>query len=198
MREQVSRGLAAEGREDKASLAAQRELTTIEELPGSPAPGWRLLRFDAVPHAAASFCVAYSPRDQVFYLTESPLRFAAFARAAGVAVTNPDEAVVVGLAFLATTRSMGAYERVVASVDELDVLGEPDAGDRRRLDAARDRLRPVLREPYATVTASGHVVTVHVQRGPAVERRTLVVAADGAVAASAETVVDDLPAPISL
>lgn len=198
MREQVSRGLVAEGREDKASLAVQREMTMIEELPGSPAPGWRLLRFDAIPHPSASFCVAYGPEEQVFYLTEQPDRFAAFVRAAGVAVTRPEDAVTVALAFLATTRSMRAYEQVVASVDELDVLGFLDADDQRRLDGALDRLRPALAEPSAAGSADGFEATVYIQRGSAVERRLLTVAADGAVSERAETLVDDLPAPISL
>lgn len=198
MRDQVSRGLVAEGREDKASLAAQPELTMIEELSGTPAPGWRLLRFDAVPHASASFCVAYGPQRQVFYLTERPDRFAAFVRAAGVAVTNQDEAITVALAFLATTRSMREYEQVVASVAELDVLDFLDADDQRRLDEAVRRLRPALSEPSVLISAEGFQVTVYIQRGSAVERRLLTVPADGAVSERAEILVEDLPAPISL
>ncbi|MQA97479.1 MAG: hypothetical protein GEV11_23650 [Streptosporangiales bacterium] len=198
MREEVSRGLVAEGREDKASLAAQPEMTMVEELPGSPADGWRLLRFDAVPHASASFCVAYGPERQVFYLTERPDRFAAFTRAAGVRVTGPAEAVALARTYLATTRSMNAYAQVVTSVDELDVLGYLDEEDQRRLDAARERLRPVLSDPFAVVSADGFEVTFYIQRGSIVERRTLAVAADGAVTGRAEELVDDLPAPISL
>lgn len=203
MPEQVSRGrvaegLVAEGREDKASLAAQPEMTMIEELPGSPADGWRLLRFDALPHASASFCVAYGPQAQVFYLTENPERFAAFTRAAEVTVRTPGQAVAVALAYLATTRSMVAYEQVVSAAGELDVLSHLDADDQRRLDAALERLRPVLNAPSAALSADGFEVTVYIQRGPAVERRILTVMADGAVRDRAETLAIDLPAPISL
>jgi hypothetical protein len=63
----VRQALAASGHPDKAALASDENATVIEEISVPVLRGWRFLRFDAVPHAAASFLRDVTPEPGSVY-----------------------------------------------------------------------------------------------------------------------------------
>ncbi|MQA96226.1 MAG: hypothetical protein GEV11_16845 [Streptosporangiales bacterium] len=198
LRDKISRGLVQAGRADKASLVRQPQVSQYTEVKAPVLDPWKVYRFDTVPDAAGSFHVAIGPRERVFYLTESPKQFTALTGAVAMRVASGDTAVDLARLYVETTRSMREYSTIVTSVDDLEVAGDLTAAQRKSLAAAERRLRPLLAEPTAVRSGQGYAVTLYVQRGAVVEKRTIAVSATGEITDRATPIVKDVPAPASV
>jgi hypothetical protein len=196
MRELIVAGLAAEGPEGKAQLAANPTASMMQ--PGAELPGGaRLVRFDSFPHPNASFYVGLVDRD-VFYLTETPAAFPAMLRASGVQVTSPETAVALARAYIEATRSMREFSRVVDSLDDITWAPPRTPEEEQTLAEVSGRLRASVQPPAANAAGDGYQVTLSVLRGPILERRTLTISHDGDIRQHVESVASGLPTPISM
>ncbi|MBC6457531.1 hypothetical protein [Actinomadura sp. HBU206391] len=194
VRETVRQAMAAAGRPDRAALASDTAATTISELSVPILRGWRLLRFDAVPHPGASFYVAVGPAG-VLHLTEEPASFTKVLQAANVTPTSAADAAALARAYVETTRPMTELVRVVGDVDDILWVPRPTPDERRARERASVRLRPVLRPPDAVEEGGSWVATVFVQRGDTVERRTVTIGADRSLTERGKVMARDLPVP---
>jgi hypothetical protein len=142
---------------------------------------------------AVVFFVAYAPDGPVMSLTGQPDAFVELARADGLSIGDPASAVAYARAYLETTRSMAELFYLVASVDDVMFLPAPSDEERARIAAFRATYAEVIQPPSAAPDGPPFTVTIYAIREQALERHTLTVARDGAIADDVTTLATDAP-----
>jgi hypothetical protein len=192
----VREGLVAAGHDVTARLTGE-DMSFFDEIPAAFLPDWRFYQFSTVPHPANSFVVAVGA-DTVILLTERPAAFSDVLRGSRASVSDAGTAVEVARLYLTTTRPMTSYTLIIDSVDDLELRAELTPDEQRRRDRAYAELRGTVRPASAERQDGGFVVTVFVQAGQDVERRTVTIAADGTVTEHGASLAERLPTVITL
>jgi hypothetical protein len=128
-----------------------------------------------------------------FPLTGKPDNFSALARAAAVAIETAAAARDYACAWLVTTRPPGRRFVIVAALDDIEFLPNPDAEDRARIAAFKREFGARLAPPIAVATNDAFRVTLYAVRERALELHMLTVRPDGSIDDVIETLTDTAP-----
>jgi hypothetical protein len=110
-----------------------------------------------------------------------------------VAIETAAEARDYACAWLETTRPAGRRFAIVAALDELEFVPNPDADDRARIAAFKRELGALLAPPIAVATNDAFRVTLYAVRDRALEVHTLTVRPDGSIDDVIDTLTDTAP-----
>ena len=180
-------------RDAVAELLADRELpydpaTTFTR---RPAPFLRRHEIWALDYAGAYHAVflfvAWAEGGPARLLSGRPEAFVATARADGVTIASPEEALAYATALLEATRAAGPLLTLLRSAADLPVVPDPSAGERAAIDALE------IAPPSARAAGEGYAVSLHATRNEALLRLDVAVARDGAATVAETELADDLP-----
>jgi hypothetical protein len=190
----ISTGLRAAGRTFEAETVARGE-SRLTLVPAPFLKSWRIIQVEHIqgPHPVL-FHVAQS-RSVVHLLTGDPAAFSKVGTADAGTVSDLQTAVELAKVFLTTTRPAGGLTYLVRSVNEIRWTGNLRAAEARHRARVIRWYGQVIKPLTATPSGDHFYVVAYVVQNQQLQRRTLIVNANGAAKEQVETLVPDLPTP---
>jgi hypothetical protein len=146
---------------------------------------WALDYADA--HHAVFLFVSWAEGEPARLLSGRPEAFVATARADGVTIASPDEALVYATTLLEATRETGPLLTVLRSAADLPLVPDPTDAERAAIESLE------IVPPSARAAVEGYAVALLVTRDETLLRLVVDVGRDGGATVTETELADDLP-----
>jgi hypothetical protein len=139
-----------------------------------------------------AFYAGWIPGRMGDILTYRPESFVELARADGVSITTPENAIAYARVYLDTTRNMSALFYLVDSIADCKLL-KPTPERAERLQSFQDRFGKVIVPPTAKPVGNGYAVTQFAVRNQSLLSLRVEVSTRGELRAETTVLANDLP-----